>query len=117
MLQQSPAMVNQLRESSGVGELEPTSVNVNIDGASPRVASAPQGVRMGVRSPTEVGSLPVVDHFKGIYLRLRGGMGAGLLPVGWTEHRSQDGGKYYHHLSAEMTQWERPSRFTVDILS
>ena len=70
ILQQSPAMVNQIRESSSDGGLEPKRSNVNIDGASP-VASAPQGVG----SATEVSSMPVVDHFMGIYLRLRGGMG------------------------------------------
>ena len=56
-------MLNQIRESSSDGGLEPKRSDVNIDGASP-VASAPQGVR----SPTEVGSSSVVDHFKGIIL-------------------------------------------------
>ena len=70
LFQKSPAMVNQIREGSIDGELEPTRSDVNIDGASPVVSA-----RQGVRSPTEVGSLRVVDHFKGICPRLRGSMG------------------------------------------
>ena len=54
-------MVNQVRESSSGGVLEPKTSDAIIDGAS-AVESAPQGVG----SPTEVGSLPVVDNFMGI---------------------------------------------------